>query len=327
VEVFVHRLGQALSRAGHDVTVLSFSDPPGEAVYRHRPLRPKGFAKSQLARLTTVPIMLNWVDTSGLDLLHVHGDDWFYLRRPIPTVRTFYGYAPYEARYGTRLRLRLRQLLTYPLEAAASRLATTSYAITDGPPPPLYRISGALPLGVAVPAARTPKSETPSVLFVGTWRGRKRGRFLKEVFERHVLEAEPTAELWMVSDRCEVSPHVRWFEAPSDAELTELFSRAWAFCLPSTYEGFGIPYVEAMAAGTAVVATPNPGSRMILKKSGSGLLVADHELGDALVRVLTGRDLRAGLVEAGRRRAGDFEWDRVVEAHESAYRAVLHGRP
>jgi glycosyltransferase involved in cell wall biosynthesis len=296
-------------------------------VYRHRPLLPKGFADSQLARLTTVPVMLNWTDTSGLDLLHLHGDDWFYVRRPLPTVRTFHGYAPCEARHGTRLRLRARQLVTYPLEAAASRLATTSYAVTEGSPPPLYRCNGVLPNGVVMPATGPAKSEAPSVLFVGTWEGRKRGRFLKEVFERNVLAVEPNAQLWMVSDRCEESPQVRWFEAPSDADLTDLFSRAWAFCLPSTYEGFGIPYIEAMAAGTAVVATPNPGSRMVLEASGSGLLVADHELGDALVRVLTEPDLRAGLVDTGRKRAADFDWNRVVAAHESAYRAVLHGRP
>lgn len=37
--------------------------------------------------------------------------------------------------------------------------------------------------------------------------------------------------------------------------LTEFYRRAWLFCLPSSYEGFGVPYIEAMASGTAVVAT------------------------------------------------------------------------
>ena len=44
-----------------------------------------------------------------------------------------------------------------------------------------------------------------------------------------------------------------------DEELAREYRAAWVFCLPSSYEGFGIPYAEAMASGTPVVATPNPG--------------------------------------------------------------------
>lgn len=324
VELLVHRLAQELVSAGHGVTVLSFSDPPARSTYRHRRLRPRGVERSTLARLTTVPVLLNWADTSGLDVLHLHGDDWLYLRRRLPTVRTFHGFALYEAKHGTRLRLRARQLATYPLEVAASRLATASYGVNDRAVAPLYLVHGVLHNGVAMPeAGATSKSETPSILFVGTWEGRKRGRFLRDVFERHVLPSRPTAELWMVSDRCEASPQVRWFEAPPDAELSELFRRAWAFCLPSTYEGFGIPYIEAMAAATPVVATPNPGSRMILENGSCGLLAGDDELGPALLRLLEQPGLRADLVEAGSRRARDFAWDRVVKAHEAAYRSAI----
>lgn len=326
VEVFVHRLAQELVRAGHEVTVISFSDPPAGAIYRHRALAPRRFADSMLARLTVVPLLLNRIDTSGLDVLHLHGDDWFYLRRRLPTVRTFHGFAPYEARHGTRLRLRVRQAMTYPLEVLASRLATASYAGTEGPPAPFYRVGGVLPYGAAAPGRTVERSEAPSVLFVGTWEGRKRGRFLKEVFEREVLPAQPAAELWMVSDRCEPAPGVRCLGAPSDAELAELFGRAWAFCLPSTYEGFGIPYVEAMAAGTPVVATPNPGSRMIIEGARSGLLAEDDQLGCALLGVLTDSELRGSLGAAGRRRAWDFAWPKAVEAHELAYRKVVDGR-
>ena len=42
----------------------------------------------------------------------------------------------------------------------------------------------------------------------------------------------------------------------SDAELVDLYRSSWLFCLPSSYEGFGIPYAEAMANGCPVVATP-----------------------------------------------------------------------
>jgi glycosyltransferase involved in cell wall biosynthesis len=259
-----------------------------------------------------------------LDVLHLHGDDWFYLRRGVPTVRTFHGYAPLEAKYGTRPKLRARQLATWPLEALASRLATASYSVTEGQPPALYRIQGTLPNGASFPTvADTGKSQAPSVLFVGTWGGRKRGQLLKEVFERDVLPVHPDAELWMVSDHCEESAHVRWFPTPSDPELADLFQRAWAFSLPSSYEGFGIPYLEAMAAGAAVVASPNQGARMIEGGTGSGLLVPDAELGPSIARVLGDPDLRASLVQAGRRRVSHFSWEKVVAAHEQAYEEAV----
>ena len=320
VEQHVHRLAQELARAGHEVTVLSLTAAPADALYRHRILRSPG--KGEIARLTAVPILLNWADTSDMEVLHLHGDDWFYFRRRLPTVRTFHGFALEEARHATRLRRRARLGVTYPLEVLASRLATASYGGGEATVPG-YRLDGVLSYAVHSPDGAAAKSELPSVLFVGTWEGRKRGRFLRDAFEQHVLPVHPRAELWMVSDHCEPSPNVRWFQAPSDAELLGLFERAWAFCLPSTYEGFGIPYVEAMAAGTPVVATPNVGSRMILEDGKHGLMVADDELGPALARVLGEPELRAHFIEAGRRRKLDFTWKRVVEAHEAAYRAAI----
>ncbi len=126
----------------------------------------------------------------------------------------------------------------------------------------------------------------------------------------------------MVSDRCEETKNVRWMGHPSDAELSRLFARAWAMCLPSTYEGFGMPYVEAMLHGTPVVATPNVGSNYLLR-GGAGLIASDDALGDALTRVLTLPCLRRDLTESGARRADSFLWDNAARAHEKAYLAAI----
>ncbi len=60
---------------------------------------------------------------------------------------------------------------------------------------------------------------------------------------------------------------------------------------------------------------------------GAGCSPPTTSLGSALVRVLGEPELRTRLIEAGRKRAADFTWDKVVEAHEEAYRNLLARRP
>jgi glycosyltransferase involved in cell wall biosynthesis len=108
----------------------------------------------------------------------------------------------------------------------------------------------------------------------------------------------------------------------TDAELVERYQRAWIFCLPSSYEGFGVPYIEALAAGCPVVATPNPGAREVLGDGAFGRIVEPAQLGIALVELLQNADARAELQEAGRVRAERYDWTEVVAAYESVYAAV-----
>ena len=132
VDVFVDRLGEQLARRGHHVEMVTYSPPAAARRYQLRELRPGSTATSRLLRLTAAPLRLNTLDTSGLDVLHLHGDDWFYLRRHLPTVRTLHGSALYEARHATSARRRAVQYVTYGLERAAARLATGSYGVNPG---------------------------------------------------------------------------------------------------------------------------------------------------------------------------------------------------
>jgi glycosyltransferase involved in cell wall biosynthesis len=324
VEVFVDRLARQLSRRGHDTQVLSFSEPTQDAPYRHVSLRPRRLERSSIGRLTIVPWLLNGIDVEGLDVLHLHGDDWFFFCRRVPTVRTFYGSAVWEAIRGGRLRYRARMAVVAPLEVLASSLAT--YACTAIPGHSrLYRPDATLPIGVDLPTSVVlERSHPPTILFIGTWGGRKRGMMLERVFREHVRPRIPGAELWMISDRCESrDPAVRWFAAPSDSDVVRMLRAAWAMCLPSRYEGFGMPYVEAMAQGTPVVATPNAGARYVLGQGKFGALVEDDELGETLVRLLADEEYRRQLAAAGRRRSQDFAWARIVDEHERAYEQAI----
>jgi len=324
VDVFVDRLGEQLARRGHHVQMITYS-PAGEPrTYELSRLEPACTATSRLRRLTVAPLRLNALDTGGLDVLHLHGDDWFYFRRRVPTIRTLHGSALYEARHATRGLRRAAQYVTYGLERVSLALATASYGVNPDPGPGAGR-TGYLPLGVDLPAAwSAARPGPPLVLFVGTWEGRKRGRFLHEAFIRDVLPEHPSARLVMVCDRCESrSPSVEWIPRPSDHELAALYRAAWVFCMPSSYEGFGLPYLEAMAHATPVIATANPGARFVLAAGRYGMIADDGLLGRELAALLGDTRRRSELAVAGRERAAEFSWDVQLDRHERAYRAAI----
>jgi glycosyltransferase involved in cell wall biosynthesis len=320
VEVFVHRLANALVERAHDVKVWTLSPAPNDALYKVVPLAPETFLASKFRRFVHVPLILQNTSFGDRHVMHLHGDDWFFIHRNLPTVRTFYGSALFESRYATSLKRRGFQAMLYPCEVFSSRLATASFGI--GPEMPnLYRIDGLLSPGFDTTRLMLARSTRPSVLFVGTWEGRKRGRWLTEQFAL-VQNRVPEAELWLVSDRTFEGKHIRHIKYPTDEQLRSLYASAWVFCLPSTYEGFGMPYVEAMVQGTPVVATPNPGAEFILQ-SGGGLVVPDEALSDTIVMLLKSDQARSELSSEALAASRKFAMSVAVEAHERAYELAL----
>jgi phosphatidyl-myo-inositol alpha-mannosyltransferase len=323
VEVFVHRLAQALTLRGHDVEVLTFAASPHDAAYRVRRLRPHAAGTSQMLRQYFAPWLFNYQSFANCDIAHFHGDDWFFFRRNVPTLRTFYGSALLEARSATSIRRRIDKRLVFVLELLAARLATTTYGIgLDSQL--IYNTHGLLPLGGHFPEQqvdreRQEKAPEPTIMFIGTWQGRKRGAFLHRVFQQEIRPVIPNARLSMVSDFCQPAEGVCWMKAPSDAELRAELDRSWVFCLPSTYEGFGVPYLEAMAHGLPVVATPNLGAQRLLGEGRWGILAEDRDIGRRLIDLLQNATERDSLSRAGLARAQEYAWDRVVERHEQAY--------
>jgi alpha-1,3-rhamnosyl/mannosyltransferase len=97
--------------------------------------------------------------------------------------------------------------------------------------------------------------------------------------------------------------------------LAELYRRATALVLPSHFEGFGVPVLEAMASGTPVVLSDDPALREVAGDAG---LYGDPA--EAVRRVLADRERyrRAGL-----ERAKLFTWERSAELTARAYRSVL----
>jgi glycosyltransferase involved in cell wall biosynthesis len=109
-----------------------------------------------------------------------------------------------------------------------------------------------------------------------------------------------------------------------EALLPGLYAGARAFAMPSLYEGFGLPCLEAMASGTPVVAA-NRGA--LPETCGGAALLADPDdpeaFAEALVRAATDDAERAVLVEAGRKRAAHFTWERSAELTDAALARAL----
>lgn len=322
VDVFVHRLSEALLARGHHVEVLSHSSPPPGAAYEVRHPRLRAAEKSRVLRQYVASWLLNLESFAGYDVAHFHGDDWFLLRRRLPVVRTFHGSALLEARTASSWRRRIDKRIVFGLELLSARLATGVYGVgLDSHA--IYKADGVLPLGVDVVEAREQRAAKPTIAFIGAWEGRKRGALLHRVFTEEIRPAMPDAELWMVCDDCEPADGVHWMAAPSDEEVSRLLTRAWVFCLPSTYEGFGIPYLEAMAHGVPVVASPNPGARSLLAEGRYGVIVEDGDIGRRLIELLRSAQLRESMAAAGFDRARQYSWERIAEGYENAYRQAV----
>ncbi len=113
----------------------------------------------------------------------------------------------------------------------------------------------------------------------------------------------------------------------SDAEKAQLFRTADIYVSPATGgESFGIVLLEAMAAGTPIVASDIHGYKGVVRRGREGLLVPPRDskgLADAITRLLDDPVLRAQMGSAGQARAEEFSWPRVTAKVEEYYGFVI----
>jgi glycosyltransferase involved in cell wall biosynthesis len=116
-------------------------------------------------------------------------------------------------------------------------------------------------------------------------------------------------------DELRAEPGVRLLTNVDDRTLRALYRAAAALALPSVYEGFGLPLLEAMAEGLPALAA-NAGA--LPELAGDAALLVDpldvEAIADGLGRVLADTELRSCLAERGRRRAAGYTWSGAAAA-------------
>jgi len=314
-----HAMGNAFTEHGWEVTMHSPCERPTDALYEHVHVNP-----GPRFRTFGFAWKLRDYDWNQFDVVHAHGDDYFLWGKEPVHIRTMHGSCLAEALHIPRHKEKLRMFLLGVSEIAAACVAHRTVGVSENTQRSYPWIRQVIPNGVNLdmfhPAEA--KEAVPTILFVGTYKNRKRGELLMRAFEQRVRPAIPDAQLWMVCSDAPPAPGVTVFGRVDEPQLAELYRKAWLFSLPSSYEGFGVPYIEAMASGTAVVATPNPGSIEVLGQGRFGRIVEPEALGDALVELLKNDGERERLATIGLERAQNFSWKRIIQQYETLYRSL-----
>lgn len=176
-------------------------------------------------------------------------------------------------------------------------------------------------------------AETPYVLYVGNSKPHKNLptliKAMSILVNQHdidlVLVCRPDSML-----RSEIQQH--HFESRttvvsglSDLELARYYRGAMATVLPSHYEGFGLPLVEAMACGCPVIGADRTSIPEVIGEAGLLFDPNDAEqLSECLSQLVQTPELREQLRQRGFERSAQFTWDRVAEKARTALRPFMN---
>lgn len=239
---------------------------------------------------------------------------------------------------GVRAAVKRAAAIVVPSRATANDLETLL-----GAEPARIHVT---PLAAALPAAsEDPRYvrarlglTAPYILFVGSLEPRKNVVPLVRAYRQIAPEVPHTLVLagpdgWHVEDLDAelgrggpgVVARTGWV---TDADLDALYREADLFVYPSSFEGFGLPVLEAMARSVPVVTSDTPA---LTELAGDTALFVEPGdvagLADALVRVLTDPALAQDLRARGLARAGSYSWAATARATLDAYRSAIGAHP
>ena len=176
--------------------------------------------------------------------------------------------------------------------------------------------------------------DKPYFLYLGELRPHKNVERVIQAFMQFKTQTAPDDDIRLIVAG---KPH-KSFVMPADARRDDiiftgyvkdddaytLYSNALAFCLPSLYEGFGLPILEAMKCGCPVITSDCSSTAEVAGEA--GVLVDPlnvTQIADAMKRIYTDESFRKELVEKGHAREKEFSWGTAAEKTLEIYREIL----
>ena len=336
-------LARALRAVGQEVRVLGPCDgpPPDIGVTPLGASLPVSSNGSIAPIAPDVPAQLRTIralNDEAFDVVHLHEPiipgptQTAIFTKPSALVGTFHaaaeGSASYRfirplARWGAN-RLDLRCAVSRDAEALARRGLGGRYEI----------VFNGVEIELFIKADPWPTTG-PTIAFIGRHEPRKGLSVLLDAMTR----LPDDVRLWVASDgpqtvelqaRTAGDPRIEWLGRISDAEKASRLRGADVFCAPSLGgESFGVVLLEAMAAGTCVVASELPGYANVARAGQDALLVAPDDpavLAEALGQALRDRELHRRLVVSGEQRARSFSMEQLADTYLELYERVLAAR-
>ena len=294
------------------------------AVTRHPELVPEGVeavelpARSQELRMAwTLPRLLRRLRP---DLAHFQHS--LPLRSPCPTVVTVHDLS-FER--DPSVMGRLDRVVFKTVVPRSARSAVRVFAVSERTRRDLEELYGIPRTKIVVTPNAVDPVFTPGgspdgyLLFVGAIQGRKNPLVAADAARElgmPLVVAGPEKEPALARALRERGADLRGYV--DKPELVDLYRRAACVVLPSRFEGFGLPVLEAMACGTPVVASNDPALREV---GGDAAIYAEPRAFAAAVRqALAEHDARA---RAGIERARLFSWDETARRVVDTYHSVL----
>jgi len=355
VQFHVRDLAEALIAAGHEVSVLApaaddtpvpdYLVPAGRAVPVHY--------NGSVARLTFGPVtaarVRRWLAAGQFDVLHLHEP----VTPSLGMLALWIADGPVVATFHTAI-VRSRSLqLAYPLVRQSLEKISARIAVSEDARRTLVEHLGGdavvIPNGVYVErfaaAGRderwTGTPEAPTIAYLGRLDEPRKGLPVLLGAVGRVLDELPGAR-FLVAGRGETGADqaqevlgsragsVEFLGGLSDEDKARLLSSVDLYCAPQTGgESFGIVLVEAMSAGTPVVASDLGAFARVLDDGSAGVLFRTGDSGDlaaTLLRVLRDVDLRRTVAEHARRVVRQFDWSTVSDQVRTVYEMAVAGR-
>ncbi len=174
----------------------------------------------------------------------------------------------------------------------------------------------------------------PIILYVGQWRPHKNIVGLIEAFS--ILKKDIPARLVIIGkidpkhknilqtiDKLNLKDDIVMPGFVDDSELAAWYNLATVFCFPSFYEGFGLPGLEAMQAGTAVAAANTSSLPEIYKNAAIYFDPCNpYDIADKIKTVIADSKLRADLIRKGKTIANNYSWRKTAEETLKIYKKI-----